>query len=196
MMVRLQRTTPLPLRQNNKRIKHLIELAQVEPPSPKRKALVPQTPHVAAVGEPGLEELHGLVLRFPQTRVRTEGNELPEAARAVHFAEGIRGAGETVLCAEAGPELAEEAVFPSGPGMRQRPQHAEEGEGGEDGEEDIVRDDEGLEGARLAEAVGLVAALPVYAIPDDGGRSVEGGDRNGDSVVEGAIVDIRTYTER
>lgn len=73
--------------------------------------------------------------------------------------------------------------------MRQCSQHAEESEGGEDCQEDIVRDNEGLENACLRKCIRLVSTLAVYAVPDYGGDGIECSDRDWHFPVESGIVD-------
>lgn len=57
MMICLQRTTPLPLGQNNERIKDLVELAKIEPPAPERESFIPQPAHITRVGKPADREV-------------------------------------------------------------------------------------------------------------------------------------------
>jgi hypothetical protein len=190
MMIRLQRRAPFSLSQNDERIKHLVELAEVKPPAPERQSFIPQPSHIAAIRVPGREELHGLALRLPQSRVRAESDELPVPSRSMHLAKRIRRSSKRILRPQAGPVLAQQMMFPPRPSMRQRPQHAKERKRREDRQKHIMQNHKRLERSRLGEGIRLVLAIAVYAVPDYGSGGVEGGDGNGDFVVERAVVDV------
>lgn len=113
----------------------------------------------------------------------------------MHFTQRVRRARRSIRRAQTRPELPEKMMLASGPSMSQRPDHAHKRERREDSKEDIVSDDEGLEGLGLAEAVGFVVALAVDLVPEDDGDGVGEADGDGDTVVEGALVQGRVDGE-
>ena len=114
-----------------------------------------------------------------------------KTSRAMHLAEGVCRSSQAVLSAQSGPVLAKgHALMVTGPGVSQSADHADKGEGGEDGEEDVVQDDKGLERTRLGDGPGLVAAVSVDLVHDDGGGSIQGANGNGHLPVERVVVEL------
>jgi len=83
-----------------------------------------------------------------------------------------------------------------GDGMLERADHGPTGYGRVDGEEDVVQDDEDVEGTRLADPPRLVAMLAVVCVEQGDGGRVDGGDGQGHNGLQSAVVDVLGDGER
>lgn len=197
MVVRLQRAAPLALSYDDSCVDHLVKLAEVEEPAPERQALVPQPAQIRGFRCTFRTEVDDLVAYLPQPFLRIVRRRIAESAWTMHLAERISRASEPVLRPDARPKLAEEGVLAiAGPGMRQGPEHRPEHKAREDGEADIVHDDEGLECPRPADGPWLPASLAVDGVHVQHRDGVHGCDRDGDVDGEDAIVDAAWDLER
>ena len=178
MVVRLQGRTLLPLGQDNRRVKHLVELGQVEDPTQIRQALVPQTASICGIRQISLSQLEVRIGDDPPITCGIVQRGIAVTPGPIDLAQGVRDPGQAVGITAIRPRVAE------------GPEHGGEGPGGVDGEEDIVQDDEELEHAGLAEGVGLVGATFVDAIDEDDGEGVETGDGDGNTHVEELGVEV------
>lgn len=83
-----------------------------------------------------------------------------------------------------------------GDGMLERADHGPAGDSRVDGEEDVVQDDEDVEGTRLADPPGLVAMLAVVCVEQGDGGRVDSGDGQRHDGLQGAVVDVLGDGER
>ena len=83
-----------------------------------------------------------------------------------------------------------------GDGMLERADHGPAGDGRVDGEEDVVQDDEDVEGTRLADPPRLVAMLAVVCVEQGDGGGVDGGHGQRDDGLQHGVVDARGDGER
>lgn len=109
---------------------------------------------------------------------------IAEPARAMNLAERIDGADDGIGIAVVGERVLQAA------------DHGDAGNGGVDGEEDIVEDDKGVEGARFGDSPGLVTMLAVVPVDVGDGDEVDGGDGQWHLVGQGALVDVLGNGER
>lgn len=178
MVVLLERGASLALCENNGRVEHFVELGEVEPPAPEGQALVPDAADIGRVGQAsrGVDQHVGVLAR-PRVGRGVVGNRVAESSRAVDLAERVDGADNGI-----GVAVVRE-------GALQGAHHGDARDGRVDGEEDIVEDDKGEEGARLCDAPGLVAVLAVVPVEVGDDDGVDARDVQGDLVGQGALVD-------
>ncbi|KAH6606657.1 hypothetical protein Trco_005810 [Trichoderma cornu-damae] len=170
----------LALGQDDEGVEDLVELAEVEDPAVVVEALVPHAARLGAAGHAGAGEHGGS--RAGRGRVPAPGgvvvvDGVAQAARPVEAAEAIGGGRDA-----AGAEGADEAPPHDA-------HHAPEGPGRVDGQEDVVQDDEGEEGARLADAPGLPAARLVVLVEQLCRDGIGGGNGQRNPSVQGRHVE-------
>ena len=177
VVVGLQGRALLALGQDDGGIDDLVELGQVEDPAQVGQTLVPQAADVGRVGDPSFSQLVGRVPHGPLVNRRVVGGGVAVAPGAIDLAHGVGDAHHAI------------GVVPGGERVAEGLEHADEGPSRVDGEEDIVEDDEELEELGLAEAPGLVTAGLVDAIEQDDGDGVDPGDGDGDTNIQGLVVE-------
>jgi hypothetical protein len=167
MVVGLQGRATLALCDNDERVQDLVELAQIEDPTPESESLVPQSSNVGVIRSAVRAHVDKRVLGLPDVDGRVVGSRVAESSRSVDLAQRVRNTGETVRVVKARPRVS------------QRPVHGDEGSEAVDCEGDIVQDDKGLEELLAGDPPRLVAALTVPGVQredgDDVGESEEGG---------------------
>jgi len=89
----------------------------------------------------------------------------------MHLAERIDGTGDSVGLGIMGYSVLESA------------NHGDTGDGRVDGEEDVVKNDEGIKGAGFAESPGLVSMTAIVFVQENDGGCVDGCD--GERYLEG-----------
>lgn len=179
MVVFLEGGAALALGEDNGRVEDFVELGEVEPPAPEGKALVPDATDIGRVGQAsrGVDQDIGVLAR-PGVGGRVVGDGVAESSRAVDLAERVNGADNGI-----GVAVVRE-------GALQGAHHGDTRDGRVDGEEDIVEDDKGEEGARLRDSPGLVSVLAVVPIEVGDDDGVDGGDVQGHLVGQRALVDV------
>lgn len=170
MVIGLESAAALSLGDDDSGVEHLVELGQVEPPSPEGKAFVPDPSHIRLIGSALGIQVHKGVLAHPPFLIVAVEHSVAESARSIHLAEGIHGADKGVAL-----RVVREGGFQSA-------EHGVTGDGRVDGQKDVVENDKGLERARLADRPGLVAMVAVVLVQEQNARCVDGGDGEGDLV--------------
>lgn len=178
MVVLLEGSAALALCENDGRVKDFVELGEVEPPAPESKTLVPDPANVGGVGQAVGADLNLGIEAAPAVVDVAVGDGVAQAAGAVDLAEGVDGADNGVGLAVVGERVLEAA------------DHGHARHGRVDGEEDIVEDDKGVEGAGFGDPPRLVAVLAVVPVDVRHGDEVDGGDGQRDLVRQRALVDV------
>ena len=180
VVVRLQGGAELALGEDDEGVEDLVELAQVEDPAVVAQPFVPHASHLEVAGAAGAaqaaQEGAGVRAVPPAGRV-VEEQRAAEPGRPVDAAEAV-GRGSDAAGAERADDGAAHAA-----------QHAPEGPGRVDGQENVVEDDKGEEGPRLAHGPGLLAARGVEPVQCLGGDGVQGRHGQGDLGVERGLED-------
>lgn len=109
VVVRLESGAAFALHDDDGSIDNLVELGEVEPPSPPRKTLVPDPADIGRVREPGSSQSDQRVLALPGTGMRVVGHSIAESARSVHLAESVHSSDDRVGFRVVGKRLLESA---------------------------------------------------------------------------------------
>jgi hypothetical protein len=160
MVVCLQSRATLALCDNDERVQDLVELAQVEDPTPESESLVPQSSNVGVIGSAVRAHVDKRVLGLPNVDGCVVGSRVAESSRSVDLAQRVCNTGKTVR------------VVKAGPGVSQCPVHGDEGSEAVDCEGDIVQDDKGLEEGLAGDPPRLVAAFTVPGVQREDGDDV------------------------
>jgi hypothetical protein len=158
-------------------IEDLVELGEVEEPTPEGKAFVPEPSNIRRVWNAIAVQMNKRVLGLPLVECGVVGGRIAESSRAVDLAQRVDGAYYGV------------ALGIVGKCVLQGAHHGNAGDEGVDGQKDIMSNDEGAEGASLADCPGLVSAASIVGVQRDDRCSVHGGDGQGNLVVERGVVD-------
>lgn len=164
VVVGLKGRAELALGEDDEGVDDLVELAKVEDPTVEGKALVPEAARdVAARYTAGIEK-RGARGRVPEAGGLVVRDIVAEASSAMELAERVHGASPAVGAGRADDTAAEdlEGTVP-GPGRV-------------DGEEDVVGDDKGAEGAGLADGPGPLVGRLVVEVESLGRDGIDGGD--------------------
>jgi hypothetical protein len=86
-------------------------------------------------------------------------------------------------------------IATAGPRVSQSSDHADKSQGGENGEEDVVGEDEVVERPGLADAPRPHLSVPVQLVQDDGCGCVESSNCDWNLPIEHTIVDFGGYGE-
>lgn len=184
VVVRLQSRASLALENDDERVNDLVEFGEVEDPAPESKALVPDAPEIIRLRETIGVQLDVWVRALPLMSVRVVGDGIAQSARPMHLAEGINGSDESVRFGVMGN------------GMLERADHGPAGDGRVYGQQDIVEDDKGEEGASLADPPGLIPMLPVVGVEEGDCGRVYGSHRQRDDGLQHGVVDVGGNGER
>lgn len=179
-MIGLESRAGLALGQDDEGVENLVELGQVEQPAVVGETLVPDAAHLGGAGETvGVNGRGGHIgtRGLEAVGVLVEVDRVSEAGGAVKTADAVSGGGRAAGAKGVGDAAAEAT------------EHAPKGPGRVDGEEDVVEDDKDLEGGRLANGPGLLAAGAVEAVEQLDGDGVGGGNGQGHAGVEGTLED-------
>ena len=184
VVVGLEGGAKLALGKNNESVEDLVELAQVENPAVESKTLVPETARLEAAGLTIGGELSIGRVGLPRLSIIVEEDRVAETSRTVQTAGRVDETGETLRSQRADHAAA------------QSTEHANEGPCRVDGKEDVVKDDEKLEEASLADGPGLLAGRLIVGIEGLGAHGVESGDGDRDFGVKPCLVDMVGDLER
>lgn len=91
MVVLLESRAALALCKDDGCIEHLVELGEVEPPTPESKTFVPHSANISCVWQACITHEDVGVLAAPRVCVRVVGDSIAKSARAVNLAERING---------------------------------------------------------------------------------------------------------
>lgn len=177
VVVGLEGRAELALGEDDEGIENLVKLAQVEDPAVKGQPLVPQAARLRVTGQAvhqGSARVRGL--KGARGVVVVDG--VSEARAAVQTAEAVNGARPAVRARRAGDAATHAA------------EHGPKGPGRVDAEEDIVEDDKGEEGPRLADGPGLLVAALVVDVEALDGDGVEGANGQRNLGVEGGLEEV------
>lgn len=178
VVVGLESGAELALGEDDEGIKDLVELGEVEDPAVEGKTLVPETARVEAAGVAiGTEGDVGRV-GLESTGLIAVEDGVAETSGTVDAADGVDETSETFRT-EGAHERAADGT-----------EHADEGPGGVDGEEDIVGNDKPVERPGLADSPGLLAGRLVVDVEELGGNGVDGSDGQRDLGVQPGVVNI------
>ena len=177
VVVGLQGGAGLALGEDDEGIKDLVELAQVEDPAVVSQTLGPHATKLRAIRQ-AVDDSGVLGQAVPTAGSVVVVDGVSNARLAVKAAEAVDSAGHAVRAHGAvdAPAHATE--------------HAPEGPGGVDSEEDVVEDNEDEEGAGLADSPWLLAVGEVVLGEKLGGDGVDGRDGQGHAGVEGGGKDV------
>lgn len=178
MVVGLEGRAELALGEDDEGVDDLVELAEVEDPAVKGKTLVPEAAGVELAGSAvrGKNGVGGV--RDPAVGGLVEESSITETGGAIETANGL--------------DEAREAGGTHGVhhGAAQSTEHAVESPCRVDSEEDVVGNDEPLEGSSLADGPGLLARRDVVLVEELGRDGVGDSDGDGHGRVEHGLVDI------
>jgi hypothetical protein len=160
VVVGLQSRAALALCDNDEGVQDLVELAEVEDPTPEGQSFVPQSSNVSRVWVAVRAHVNERVLRLPDVNGGVVGCGVAEASRSVDLAHGI---GDT--CKAIG-------VVEARPGVSKGSEHGDEGSEAVDCECDIVEDNEGLEEGLTGDPPRLVVTLAVHGVESEDGEDV------------------------
>lgn len=177
MVVGLQRRAKFALRENDQSVEHLVELAEVEDPAVEGKSLVPQAARIGAQWLAVARQSHARRVCLPRPAALVVDDAIAVSRRAVHPAHGIHGASNPRRPKWTDHCPAQGAI------------HAPAGPGRVHGEKDVMENDEGLKGARLADSPWLLARRLVVGIEQLDRHGVHDRDRDGDHRAQPCLVD-------
>lgn len=178
MVVGLEGGAELPLGEDDEGIQDLVELAEVEDPAVKGEALVPEPAVDLPAGCSVAIQKRGTAKARPLAEGVAVDGGVSEAGRAVHLAEAVGRGGQSV-----GARGADD-------GAPHASEHAPEGPGGVDGEEEVVHYDEDAERLGLADGPGPLAVGGIVAVEQRDSDGVQGGDGDRDLGVEHSGIDV------
>ena len=184
VVVLLESRATLSLDQNDYSVENLVELGEVEPPAPESKALIPHPADISAVWEAVWSNVDVRVPAAPRVRFRVVCNCVTKTSGSLDLAKRIDGANEGI------------GLPPIGEGSLQAVEHGHAGEGGVDGEEDIVGNDEGLEPAVAGNPPRLVAMLAIVPVEVGDGDGVHSRNCQRNFGVKRLLKDILRDLER
>ena len=164
MVVGLQSRAALALCDNDEGVQNLVELAEVEDPTPEGQPFVPQSSNVGRVRVAVRAHVDERVLGLPDVDGRVVGSSVTEPSRAVDLAHRVCDTCEAVGVVEARPGVSESSV------------HGDEGSEAVDREDNIVEDNEGLEEGLACNPPRLVVTLTVHGIEGEDGEDVSGSE--------------------
>lgn len=152
VVICLQSRAALALCDNNEGVQNLVELAEVEDPTPEGQSLVPQSSDVSRVRVAVRAHVDERVLRLPDVDGGVVGCGVTKTSRSVDLAHGIRDTCKAI------------GVVKAGPGVSESSEHGDKGSEAVDRKGDIVEDDEGLEEGLASDPPGLVVTLAVHTL--------------------------------
>lgn len=174
MVVRLQSRARLALGQDDEGVEDLVELAQVKDPAVVRKTLVPDTSRLSVGGQTVDHSTTVGGKAHPALRLIIEEDRVPNTPLTMKTTQEV---------SRPRAPLTRKGADPTPPHAAQ---HAPERPGRVHGEEDVVQDDKGEEGPRLAYPPGLLAVGLVVLVEQLDGDGIERGDGHRDPGVERA----------
>jgi hypothetical protein len=164
VVVCLQSCAALALCDNDKGVQDLVELAEVEDPTPKGQSFVPQSSNVGRV----------------RVTVRSHVDErvlgLPDVNGGVVCCSITKTSGSVDLAHRVGDTCKAVWVVETGPGVLEGSEHGDEGSEAVDGEYHIVEDNEGLEEGLACDPPRLVVTLTVHSVEGKDGENVGGSE--------------------
>ena len=164
VVVCLQSRAALTLCDNDKGVQDLVELAEVEDPTPEGQSLVPQSSNISRVRVAVRAHVDERVLGLPDVDGSVVGCGVTETSRSVDLAHGVGDARKAIGVVEAGPGVSESS------------EHGDEGSEAVNRECDIVEDNEGLEEGLTGNPPRLVVTLAVHGVKGKDGEDVGGGE--------------------
>ena len=162
VVVCLKSCATLALCDNDESVQDLIELAEVEEPTPEGKSLVPQSSNISRIRVSTRAHVNQRVLGFPNVDGRVVCSSIAQASRSVDLAHRVGNACETGRVVESWESVSECAV------------HGDEGSGAVDCKDDVVEDDERLEEGLARNPPWLMATLAVDGVQSEDGEDVGG----------------------
>jgi hypothetical protein len=177
VVVCLQSAGSLSLSQNDNSIQNLVELGKIEEPSVESQSLVPESSAISWSWLEAGRQGNCWGLSNPLRAGWVVGDGIAESSLAVRLAEGVDNSNNAAL--NAGTESSLHAA-----------EHAVESPRRVNGQEDVMRDNECLEGTGLGDCPWLVSAGLVEAVDGNDGDGVDGSDGDWDPGVEELDVEI------
>lgn len=162
VVVRLQSRAALALCDNDEGVQDLVELAEVEDPTPEGQSLVPQSSNISRVRVAVRAHVDERVLGLPDVDGGVVGRCVTKTSRSVDLAHRIGNTCEAI------------GVIKPGPGVSEGSEHGDEGSEAVDRECDIVEDNEGLEERLASDPPRLVVTLAVHGVETEDGDDVGG----------------------
>jgi hypothetical protein len=178
VVISLQSGAALPLGENDGGIENLVELGEVEPPAPPRKAFIPHPSNVGRWGQAIGIKADEAVPVVPLVRLRVIRSGAAKSTRAIDFAESIDSADKCV------------GIGIMGEGPLQTVEHSIASDSGVDSKEDVVKNNECLEDSRLADGPRLVPMASVVRIQRDDCGRVDARNGQGDFIGQSSVEDI------
>jgi hypothetical protein len=160
VVVGLQSRAALAFCDNDEGVQDLVELAEVEDPTPEGQSLVPQSSNVSRVRVTVRAHVDERVLGLPNVDGRVVGCGVTKTSGSVDLAHGIGDTCKAIGVVEARPCVSEGS------------EHGDEGSEAVDRECDIVEDDERLEERLAGDPPRLVVTLAVHGVEGEDGEDV------------------------
>lgn len=164
VVVCLQSRAALALCDNDEGVQDLVELAEVEDPTPEGQSFVPQSSNVSRVRVAVRAHVNERVLGLPDVDGRVVGSGVTKTSGSVDLAHRVGDTCKAIW------------VVKARPGVPEGSEHGDEGSEAVDGECDIVQDDEGLEEGLASDPPRLVVTLAVHGVEGEDGEDVGGSE--------------------
>jgi hypothetical protein len=178
VVISLESRAALAFCQNDGSVKNLVKLGKVEPPTPPRKAFVPQPSNVSCRRQSIVVKADEAVPVIPLVRLWVIRGCAAESTRTIDLAESVNGTDECVVVGV----------------VRQRPLESVEHSITSDcrvyREKDVVQDNKCLEGLGLADSPRFIPIPAVVCIQRDNRRRVDGCNRQRDFVRQSSVEDV------
>ena len=166
VVVCLQSRAAFALCDNDEGVQDLVELAEVEDPTPECQSLVPQSSNISRVRVAVRAHVNERVLGLPDVDGRVVGSGVTKTSGSVDLAHGIGDARKAI------------GVIETRPGVTEGSEHGDEGGEAVGRKDDIVEDDEGLEEGLASDPPRLVVTLAVHSVEGKDGDDVGGSEQD------------------